>query len=213
VSKLQASGPKPLGAWSGTFGDDYTERCAATPETVRGRVQAWAPILDHMVGAPPKSALEVGPNLGLNLRALGQLSDMSLWGIEPNGAACERLRADGVLPPDQMIQGFGHEIPVADGQVDLAFTCGVLIHVDPTLLEKTVREVHRVSSRWVFCAEYFSPRPETITYRGEEGLLFKRDFGGLYLDLFDDLELVDYGFWWRRTTVMDDCTWWLFRKK
>lgn len=207
------SEPKPLGAWSGAFGDDYTRRCEATPDQIRGRVQAWAGILDRMSGAPPKSALEVGPNLGLNLRGLAQLSDMQLWGVEPNPTACARLAADKVLPEAQLFQGFGHDIPVKDGQVDLAFTCGVLIHVDPSLLQRTVRQIHRVSSRWIFCAEYFSPRPETITYRGEEGLLFKRDFGGLYLDLFDDLELVDYGFWWRRTTVMDDCNWWLFRKK
>jgi spore coat polysaccharide biosynthesis protein SpsF len=32
------------------------------------------------------------------------------------------------------------------------------------------------------------------------------------LDSFPDLRLVDYGFFWRRTTVMDDCSWWLFRK-
>ena len=43
-------------------------------------------------------------------------------------------------------------------------------------------------------------------------LLFKNDFGSLYLDSFPDLKLVDYGFFWRRTTVMDDITWWLFRK-
>ena len=75
-----------------------------------------------------------------------------------------------------------------------------------------MREIHRVSSKYVFCSEYFSPKAETISYRGETDLLFKNDFGSLYLDLFPDLRLVDYGFFWRRTTVMDDCTWWLFRK-
>jgi spore coat polysaccharide biosynthesis protein SpsF len=88
----------------------------------------------------------------------------------------------------------------------------VLIHVDPSLLEKTMREIHRVASKYVFCAEYFSPKAETIPYRGENELLFKNDFGSLYMDMFSDLELVDYGFFWRRTTVMDDSTWWLFRK-
>jgi spore coat polysaccharide biosynthesis protein SpsF len=205
--------PKPLAAWSGEFGDAYTARNAADDDAVRGRVRCWGEVFARLRGALPASALEVGPNVGLNLRALQLLAPMELWGVEPNPAARLRLVADQVLPAERVLEGFGHSIPREDASVDLAFTAGVLIHVDPSLLEQTMREIHRVSARYVFCAEYFSPRPETIAYRGEEGLLFKNDFGGLYLDLFSDLELVDYGFFWKRTTVMDDTTWWLFRKR
>jgi spore coat polysaccharide biosynthesis protein SpsF len=60
--------------------------------------------------------------------------------------------------------------------------------------------------------EYFSKSPETITYRGHDNLLFKRDFGSFYLDLFPDLAAVAEGFLWRRTTGYDDATWWVFRK-
>ncbi|WP_337185525.1 pseudaminic acid biosynthesis-associated methylase [Phenylobacterium sp.] len=207
-----SSNPKALGAWSGDFGDRYTERNAASADAVRGRARVWGEVFRSIVGDMPTSAIEVGPNVGLNLRGIRALADMELWGIEPNPAARERLVADGVLPADRVIEGFGHEIPLADGAVEMAFTAGVLIHVDPSLLERTMREIHRVSSKYVFCAEYFSPKPETITYRGETDLLFKNDFGSLYLDNFPDLKLVDYGFFWRRTTVMDDSTWWLFRK-
>jgi len=209
---MAADEPKALGAWSGEFGDRYTERNAASTDAVRGRTRVWAEVFRHIVGDMPASALEVGPNVGLNLRGIQALAPMDLWGIEPNPAARERLVADGVLPADRVIEGFGHEIPMADRSVELAFTSGVLIHVDPSLLERTMREIHRVSSKYVFCSEYFSPKVETISYRGETDLLFKNDFGSLYLDLFPDLRLVDYGFFWRRTTVMDDCTWWLFRK-
>jgi pseudaminic acid biosynthesis-associated methylase len=209
---MAADEPKALGAWSGEFGDRYTERNAASIDAVRGRTRVWAEVFRPIVGDMPASALEVGPNVGLNLRGIQALAPMDLWGIEPNPAARERLVADGVLPADRVIEGFGHEIPMADRSVDLAFTSGVLIHVDPTLLERTMREIHRVSAKYVFCAEYFSPKAETIPYRGETDLLFKNDFGSLYLDLFPDLRLVDYGFFWRRTTVMDDSTWWLFRK-
>jgi spore coat polysaccharide biosynthesis protein SpsF len=94
----------------------------------------------------------------------------------------------------------------------MAFTTGVLIHVDPSLLAATMAEIHRVAAKYVFCAEYFSPKPEAVPYRGETDLLFKNDFGSLYLDTFPDLRLVDYGFFWRRKTVIDDCVWWLFRK-
>jgi len=204
--------PKALHAWSGEFGDRYTERNAASADAVRGRTRAWGEVFRRIVGDMPQSALEVGPNVGLNLQGIAALSPMELWGIEPNPTARARLVADGVLAPSHVLEGFGHSIPLADGAVDLAFTCGVLIHVDPSLLEKTMREIHRVSAKYVFCAEYFSPKAETIPYRGESDLLFKNDFGSLYLDSFPDLKLVDYGFFWRRTTVMDDITWWLFRK-
>jgi spore coat polysaccharide biosynthesis protein SpsF len=203
---------KPLDAWSGAFGDAYTERNAVSAEAVRGRVRVLAEALAGAEADMPRSVLEVGSNLGLNLRALSSLIDGDIWGLEPNASARQRVIEDGVLPAGRILDGFGHRIPLADGAVELAFTAGVLIHVDPSLLEKTMREIHRVASKYVLCIEYFSSQPETITYRGEDGLLFKRDFGSLYLDLFSDLRLVDYGFFWKRTTVMDDSTWWLFRK-
>lgn len=209
---MAAEQPKALGAWSGEFGDRYTERNAASADAVRGRTRVWAEVFRKITGDLPKSALEVGPNVGLNLQGMKALADMELWGLEPNPSARERLVADGVLPAERVLAGFGHEIPLADGAVELAFTAGVLIHVDPSLLAQTLREVHRVSSKYVLCAEYFSPKAEAIAYRGESDLLFKNDFGSLYLDQFPDLTLVDYGFFWRRMTVMDDCTWWLFRK-
>ncbi|MFN3512290.1 MAG: pseudaminic acid biosynthesis-associated methylase [Phenylobacterium sp.] len=204
--------PKALHAWSGEFGDRYTERNAASADAVRGRARVWGEVFRRMDGDMPKSALEIGSNVGLNLRGIQALSSMELWSIEPNPAANKKLAADGVLPEERIFEGFGHAIPLADGAVDMAFTSGVLIHVDPSLLEQTLREIHRVAAKYVFCAEYFSPKAESIPYRGETDLLFKNDFGSLYMDMFPDLRLVDYGFFWRRTTVMDDSTWWLFRK-
>lgn len=204
---------KALSAWSGAFGSDYTKRNAASIEAVRGRVLAWNKIISAMSNDLPRSVLEVGPNVGMNLRALPAFFGAELYGIEPNPDAREVLIADKVLEPDHLMAGFGHEIALSDAQVELAFTCGVLIHVDPKLLEQTLREIHRVSSKYIVCIEYFSPKPETITYRGQDDLLFKNDFGGLYLDLFSDLALVDYGFFWKRTTSIDDANWWLFKKR
>ncbi|WP_339914019.1 pseudaminic acid biosynthesis-associated methylase [uncultured Brevundimonas sp.] len=208
------SDPKPLKAWAGSFGDAYTVRCAVSDGAVDGRVRVLETALAALGADRPRSLLEVGSNLGLNLRALPKVlgAEAELWAVEPNASARARVIEDHVLPANRMLEGFGHSVPLADGAVELAMTSGVLIHVDPTLLEATMREIHRVASKYILCIEYFSSTPETITYRGEEGLLFKRDFGGLYLDTFPDLELVDYGFFWKRMTVMDDSTWWLFRK-
>ena len=53
---------------------------------------------------------------------------------------------------------------------------------------------------------------EEIPYRGETGLLFKRDFGRAYLEGWPDLRPVATGFMWSATTPFDDTTWWLFEK-
>lgn len=202
----------PKSAWAGEFGAEYTARNLASDEALRIRTAMWARIVESFRGDPPKSILEVGCNLGVNLRTLPRLVDAELYAIEPNPQAREKVLAEQVLPPERLFAGFGDKIPVADGAVEMAFTSGVLIHVDPSNLAATMDEIHRVSSKYILCSEYFSPRAETIAYRGQDGLLFKNDFGGLYMDRFPDLQLVDYGFFWKRVTQLDDATWWLFRK-
>jgi pseudaminic acid biosynthesis-associated methylase len=203
----------PKSAWAGEFGATYTARNVASDDQLRMRTVMWARIGEAFHDEPPRSILEVGCNLGLNLRVLPRLFDAELQAIEPNPVARETVLKEKVLPPERLHAGFGDQIPLADGAVELAFTTGVLIHVSPERLDATMDEIHRVSSKYVMCAEYFSPRPETLSYRGQEGLLFKNDFGGCYLDRFADLKLVDYGFFWKRATGLDDVTWWLFRKR
>jgi spore coat polysaccharide biosynthesis protein SpsF len=166
-----------------------------------------------MHGDLPKSLLEVGANVGFNLRAFPAVADMQLWAQEPNARALQRLVDDGVVPAERALPGFAHEIPLPDGAVDMVVTSAVLIHVHPSLLDRTLDELHRVSARYIFCAEFFAQSQEAVTWRGEEGLLHRNDYGGLYMDRFPDLELIDYGFWWRRVTNGGDCTWQLFRKR
>ncbi|MBF0187051.1 MAG: methyltransferase domain-containing protein [Magnetococcales bacterium] len=198
--------------WRGAFGTTYTQRNAPDDWQLRSRVRMWSEILRSTVGAPPTSILEVGANLGINLRVLGSLVDAKLHALEPNAAARARLEEDGVLPADAIHDGFASAIPLADGAVDLAFTSGVLIHIHPDDLEASCREIHRVASRYIVCVEYFSDKPESIPYRGHDDVLFKRDFGGFWLDLFPDLQVLDYGFAWKRMTGLDNLTWWIFAK-
>ncbi len=205
-------GNAPIDAWKGEFGDNYAARNRATEETVGNAARAFAEILSHVKDGPPASILEVGANIGINLRALSGFADAELFAVEPNASAREQLVADKVLPQDHLFDAMATKLPLNDGAVDLAFTSGVLIHVPPDDLETAYGEIHRVAARYILCMEYFSPRPVEIPYRGHEGLLFKRDFGGMWLDLFPGLEPVANGFFWRRTTGLDDINWWLFRK-
>lgn len=203
---------KQLEAWTGEFGDDYVERCNASEEAVRIRTRAWADMMGAIHGSPPASILEVGCNVGINLRAINQLYDSELFAVEPNPKARSVVLADKVLDEDHLKEASALDLPFEDNSMEMAFTCGVLIHIAGQDLLKACSEMYRVSSRYILCAEYFSRSPEEIQYRGQEGLLFKRDFGSYWIDNFD-LKTIGNGFHWRRTTGIDDVTWWLFEKK
>ncbi len=62
--------------------------------------------------------------------------------------------------------------------------------------------------------EYYNPTPVEIPYRGHGARLYKRDFCGEILDRFGDLQLLDYGFAYRRDErfAQDDLTWFLMEK-
>ncbi|HJO88946.1 MAG TPA: methyltransferase domain-containing protein [Alphaproteobacteria bacterium] len=206
------TGDTPIDAWKGQFGDDYVVRSRATEEIVGVTARAFAEILSHLKDGPPASILEVGANVGINLRAISGFSDAELFAVEPNARARERLVADRVVPPERLFDAVAIKLPFGDGAVDLAFTSGVLIHIPPEDLETAYGEIHRVAGRYILCMEYFSSTPVSLPYRGHEGMLFKRDFGGMWLDLFPALEPLANGFFWSRTTGLDDLNWWLFRK-
>jgi len=200
-----------LDAWRGSFGDSYVDRNQSDDAAMAARTRMWARMLERV--GPVGSVLEIGANIGLNLRALRRLGVHDLTGVEPNAKARATLVADGVLPEDRVVDAFGSQIPFPDDSFDLVFTSGVLIHVPPADLDRTMGEIVRTSRRLVACAEYFSVEPQEKRYRGAEGLLFTRDFGGAYLDIEPRLELVDYGFFWRRATGLDDLTWQVFAKR
>lgn len=201
-----------LAAWRGEFGNAYIARNEATQSALQARTRAWSRILDAFRSPRPNSILEVGANIGLNLRALSGLTSADLWGLEPNANARARLAAEKVVAPERVVDGIGQSIPLPDASIDLVFTSGVLIHVPPADLKQVCQEIHRVSRRYIMVMEYFADHPVSISYRGNEDLLFKRDFGGFFMENFPDLRLLDYGFFWKPVTDLDNMTWWAFEK-
>ena len=199
--------------WRGDFGNAYIDRNDASAEQMRARVALWSNILGHTLVAPPKSILEVGANLGINLRALRVLTGAQLHALEPNDKARNILVEDGIVAKEDLRGGMASSIDFPNNAVDFAFTSGVLIHIHPDHLASSLAEIYRCSSRWIACIEYFSDKPEMIPYRGHDDRLFKRDFGGVWLDSFPDLRVVAYGFAWKRVTGLDNLTWWLFQKR
>ena len=202
-----------LARWRGDIGDEYSKKHDPREDRIQACTQVWSRMLKSTAGSPPRSILEVGANRGINLRAISRLPQAELFGLEPNASARQCLVEDQVMPVSNILDGSASDISLPDASVEMAFTFGVLIHIAPDDLLAACREIHRVSSKYIICAEYFSKHPETITYRGESELLFKRDFGSFWLENFTDLEVVDYGFHWQPVTEMDDVTWWLMRKR
>ncbi len=96
--------------WRGDFGDAYTDRNAASPEQLQARRAMWAQILSHTLPAPPRSILEIGPNLGINLRALRALTSARLLAVEPNDKARQQLVDDKVVAPSDVRGGAASSI-------------------------------------------------------------------------------------------------------
>lgn len=202
----------PLETWKADFGDEYIDRNDYAEWKVADSVEAFRRMTANVT---IRSALEVGSNIGLNLLALRRLlgERTALYAVEPNRKAFDRVRTHPELKIDGAWNCDAFGIPAADACIDLVFTCGVLIHIPPDRLPDAVSEIVRVAKRYVLCAEYFSHVPSEVRYRGQDGLLFKRDFGSYYLDLFPTLKCVQYGFLWQRElSRFDNLNWWLFER-
>lgn len=192
--------------WAGDFGDAYIER---NRDAESGRRSFWEEQLGRL---GVTSVLEVGCNIGGNLRWIAEiLGPKNVAGVDVNARALEILRE--TVPGVDARQANGARLPFDDEAFDLVFTTGVLIHQDPdTGLEPMMREIVRVSRRYVIAGEYYAEELTEVPYRGQEGALFKQDFGALYQRLFPALELVDDGFLSPQEGRWDDLTYWILRK-
>lgn len=162
----------------------------------------FAKTFEHMHAS--ESVIEFGANIG-HLLPKAELS-----AIEVNATAVAQLKNSDALKVYPMsILDFQ-----PDYERDLAFTKGVLIHINPDSLPDVYDKLYRSSRRYICVAEYYNPTPVEINYRGNEGYLFKRDFAGELLERFDDLRLVDYGVVYYRDPQfpLDDVTWFLMKK-
>lgn len=104
------------------------------------------------------------------------------------------------------------ELPI-DAQYDVSFTKGVLIHINPTELNKVYRNLYKLSKRYIVVCEYYNPSPVVVKYRGNDDRLFKRDFAGDLIEKYN-LRLVDYGFTYHRDNYFpqDDSTWFCLKQ-
>ena len=189
--------------WGGEFGDQYVDR-----NTEFGvRENFWSSMFGTHATEVGR-VLEVGCNLGGNLQWVTKhVEPHEVYGVDINHKALTRLRAE--VPGVNALWSPARELPFRDKWFDLVFTMGVLIHQPDDTLPLVMAEMVRTSRRFVLCGEYFAESEEEVPYRGETGALFRRDYGGLFLRLFPELELRASGFL-GKDEGWDDVTWWLF---
>ncbi|OUU22493.1 MAG: pseudaminic acid biosynthesis-associated methylase [Candidatus Endolissoclinum sp. TMED37] len=194
--------------WAENFGDAYIDRNNSEELIVR-RMVNFSTMLKSTQNI--KSIAELGSNIGLNSIALKRLNKkFSLIGYEINKKAVE------IANTQEVGQFFCESVinPInVSSKFDLAFTSGVLIHINPDFLENVYENLYNLSSRYIIINEYYNPTPTSVVYRGAEGKIFKRDFAGELMDKYD-LNLVDYGFLYRRDNYFprDDTNWFLLEK-
>tara|TARA_A100001234_G_scaffold182441_1_gene165444 strand:- start:852 stop:1463 length:612 start_codon:yes stop_codon:yes gene_type:complete len=193
--------------WAGEFGLNYIDRNNSEP-LLYSKVAMWARMLQAANNV--NSIRELGCNIGLNLVALKRLQPkLNLSGYEINEEAAKQASDFNVAEIKQ-----GSIIDqINDTKVDLTFTAGVLIHINPDYLYNVYKNLVDGSNRYVLVAEYYNPAPTKINYRGHENRLFKRDFAGDLIDNYG-MKLVDYGFVYKRDNwaPQDDITWFLLEK-
>ena len=197
--------------WRGDFGSEYTRRCSGEELIAANKIFFYR-ALRKPYRIEIESIIEFGANRGLNILALQKvmLGGVKLAAVEINEEALSELRKIEDL---EVVAGSMLDFQSAS-QYDLAFVKGVLIHIAPEDLRRAYSALYNASRRYILIAEYYSPKPVEIEYRGHTARLWKRDFAGEVMDLYPDLKLVDYGFVWRRDPVapQDDLTWFLMEK-
>lgn len=189
--------------WHGDFGREYHMRNSRID-----RVGFWREIVTAGLDGEIKSVLELGAGQGDNLSALRELlpESTTLTGVDINPLAVEIMRDHGLTA----IEGSAHSVKLPPS--DLVVTRGFLIHVQPNYLPRTYADIHAAANRYIVIAEYFSPEPREIPYRGKGAALWARDFAGDMLAQFSDLVLVNYGFVYKGEGHDESLNWFLLEK-
>jgi spore coat polysaccharide biosynthesis protein SpsF len=194
-----------LERWMGKFGDDYTKRNPLSEALIKKRAEVLRQIIEPL---RPVGIIEIGCNMGINLGALLTFLPFPnfVCGVEPNEVARRVAEVSNL----KVFPDCGQNLKFPDEFADMVFTSGVLIHCALGEAEKIVREMRRVSKKYLLFLEYFNKTDEEIEYRGETRLLWKRNWPdhfkawGLGKQISCGFAGKDQGF--------DDVHWWVYKK-
>ncbi len=180
--------------WSSKFGQEYVSRNTFDPKELDQLYISYFGISrsrlnkEFLGNLKINNVLEVGCNMGNQLALLQKQGFKNLYGIEiyPEAVEQAKVHTRGI----NIIQGSGFNLPFKDSYFDLVFTSGVLIHTNLKDVKKLMKEICRVSNKYIWGYEYYHPKHKIINYRGNKNRAWKGDFCKLYMDYFPHLKLV-----------------------
>jgi len=153
--------------YSGSVGDEYVKR---NPNPNAAREPFWRAVLEE---TEAQSVLEVGCGIGGNLSHM--LNVPTLYGIDVHQPSLDRAK-ENTHGKAKLYKGSATAIPLPQKSVELAFTAGVLIHVSADALARVLKELGRVSSKYVLLVEYVDSHRRAIPWHGHTGILFADAF-------------------------------------
>lgn len=184
-----------LKLWKGEFGKEYTDRNEQTLEEMEDDyIKKFnitrTEINSKFIGNLDKTIriLEVGCGIGNQLLCLQKMGFTSLYGVDLQTYAIEKAKSR--TSNINLTQTLAEELQFEDRFFELIFTSGVLIHLAPDNILNVLKEIHRCSRQYIYGSEYFAEDWTSVEYRGKKNALWKTDYSRLYLDYFNDLELV-----------------------
>ena len=195
--------------WEGDFGDNYIER-NNSEELLASNIHFFSKTLSNI--NPISTCIEFGANIGLNLKAINKLfPKVEMEAVEINRRAIKIL--EDFIPQKNIFHKSIIDFKPVKRR-DLVLVKGVLIHIAPGDLDQVYQNIYNAASNYVLMCEYYNKTPVSLTYRGLEGMLFKRDFCQEFLGKFSDFQLVDYGFVYHGDLnfPQDDINWFLLQR-
>jgi pseudaminic acid biosynthesis-associated methylase len=182
--------------WKSDFGARYTERNIYSKNELDEaykldygitRTQLNEQFLKEM---NIESILEIGCNVGNQLRVLQTMGYEKLYGIELQQYAVEKAKE--LTKGINIIQANAFDVPFRDQCFNLVFTSGVLIHISPDNLPKIMSEMYRMTNRYIWGFEYYADQLQEINYRGHDQAMWKADYAKMFMDMYPDLQLVKF---------------------
>ena len=204
--------------WDGKFGVRYTNRNTFTytewNKMYKDRFGFTKETLnENFLNKVPKKIkiLELGCNIGSQLRCLYKMGYKNLNGVELQYHCLKKLRNN--FDMINGVQSTIYKLPFKNNSFDLVFTNNVLIHIHPKKIKIVLKEMHRVSSSFIWGSEYYSKNYKEVIYRKKKNLLWKADFASIFLKTFKNLKLLKQKFLLNKINKIEIDSMYLLKKK
>ena len=121
------------------------------------------------------SILEIGCNTGNIITILRDMGFTDITGIDINAKAISIIEKK--FPQYTFIHSAIEDFPPTK-KYDLVYTSGVLIHIHPNNIARTINKIKTLSRKWIFGFEYYSEITMAQNYHGIQS------WSGNYGDMF-----------------------------